>query len=545
MKSRLIYVAATAFIMMVLSLELAAQEQHHHWHHHYKLIDIGTFGGPKGWLNHGGDNGAFANAVGNNRGAFTGFADTSEPDPLKDNPGFCFTDCYVNHAFQWQNGVRKDLGVLLADLGFPKDASSATAWISPNGLIAGTAQNGVPDPLDLPWIQERAVLWQNNQIVDLGTLPEGGYESGSAAINSSGQVTGWAITTNFDAYSYAFISNTYFPYEFYGSYQTRAFLWQNGVMHNLGTLGGPDAFPVGINERGQVIGFSYTNAPGSPDNNGCTTPTTGVPPATDPFFWDKDAGMIDIGTLGGTCGSPYLINNRGQVVGASNLAGDQVTHAFLWERETGIFDLGTLGGTDSVAFAINDAGVIVGGFCCVEGDALAHTFLWDGNMHDLGVVPGTNCSFPFWINARGQIVGIGGNDCYDGFLWEDGGPMVDLNTLVSNKSGFSITAPGGQGFAGGIYINDNGEIFGRGIPAGCNDAAVCGHDFVLIPCDENHPGIEGCDYSRVDATPAAQVLAPVADAVSGTTNENSARILGLRDWLDGRLSRRQPHSPKD
>ncbi len=123
-------------------------------------------------------------------------------------------------------------------------------------------------------------------------------------------------------------------------------------------------------------------------------------------------------------------------------------------------------------------------------------------MHDLGVVPGTNCSFPFWINASGQVVGDGGNDCAYGFLWEGGGPMVDLNTLISSQSGFSISgAPG----VSAVYINDQGEIFGKGTPAGCDDAEVCGHDYVLIPCDENHPGIEGCDYSLVDSAAAAEV----------------------------------------
>jgi len=53
--------------------------------------------------------------------------------------------------------------------------------------------------------------------------------------------------------------------------------------------------------------------------------------------------MADLGTLGGTMGFATAINNRGQVVGQSNMAGDQTAHPFLWGRGK-LKDLGTLGG---------------------------------------------------------------------------------------------------------------------------------------------------------------------------------------------------------
>jgi probable HAF family extracellular repeat protein len=70
--------------------------------------------------------------------------------------------------------------------------------------------------------------------------------------------------------------------------------------------------------------------------------------------------MIDLGTLGGTLGVANWLNNRGQVVGQSNLAGDLTAHPFLWDRGS-LKDLGTLGGTFGVATSVSDAGVIVGG----------------------------------------------------------------------------------------------------------------------------------------------------------------------------------------
>jgi uncharacterized membrane protein len=91
-----------------------------------------------------------------------GWADTSTPDPY---PAFCFNpDCFVSHAFRWQKGVMTDLEAL------PGGASSSAVWITENGLIAGTSQNGEVDPL-IPGLPEiRAVLWKQGQIIDLGTF---------------------------------------------------------------------------------------------------------------------------------------------------------------------------------------------------------------------------------------------------------------------------------------------------------------------------------------------------------------------------------------
>ena len=40
-----------------------------------------------------------------------------------------------------------------------------------------------------------------------------------------------------------------------------AFIWQNGAMTDLGTLGGDDVFPTALNNEGQVIGESTTARP--------------------------------------------------------------------------------------------------------------------------------------------------------------------------------------------------------------------------------------------------------------------------------------------
>jgi probable HAF family extracellular repeat protein len=117
-------------------------------------------------------------------------------------------------------------------------------------------------------------------------------------------------------------------------------------------------------------------------------------------------------------------------------------------------------------------------------------------MIDLGSVGSDPCSFAQGVNDEAQVVGDSTpSDCtsFDtsrGFLWEHGS-IADLNTLIPPNSPLYV-----------IYaytINRRGEIAVNGIDAnGIEQAAV------LIPCDENHVDIEGCDYSLVDAAAASQ-----------------------------------------
>lgn len=64
--------------------------------------------------------------------------------------------------------------------------------------------------------------------------------------------------------------------------QTRAFLWQNGVMHDLSTLGGHDAFAWLVNDHGQASGIFYTSS--TPDIN------SGFPPLH-PFLREHGGPM--------------------------------------------------------------------------------------------------------------------------------------------------------------------------------------------------------------------------------------------------------------
>jgi probable HAF family extracellular repeat protein len=316
---------------------------------------LGTFGGPQAFTQ---DAPQFLT----NRGLVVGWADTTTPDPYYPNSCFfCVFSPFITHAFQWQTGNLIDLGAL------PGVNSSAAFWIADNGLITGFSENGAVDPLlNIPEVH--AVLWKHQQIADLGTLG-GGYESAGFAVNTRGQVTGF--------------SNNLVPDSFnpLGPTQQRTFLWQNGVIQDLGTLGGTDAGLLGftgnieINERGQVVACSYTNT--------TPNPTTGLP-TLDPFLWDEKNGMIDLGGLGGTLGCATYLNNAGQVIGYSDLPGDTGFHPFLWSRGV-LKDLGTLGGDIGVPVSINDAGEVCGITTDRSGEALAT--LWrNGATINLGTL---------------------------------------------------------------------------------------------------------------------------------------------------------------
>src|SRR6266481_3524774 len=150
-------------------------------------------------------------------------------------------------------------------------------------------------------------------------------------------------------------------------------------------------------------------------------------------------------------------------------------------------DMGTLGGDNSEAIWINDARDIVGSADLPAPDIHDAVRWRHGQILDLGTVPGDACSRGRGINSRGQIVG-GSSDCLNflhAFVWEEGGPMLDLNTLIPEDSGLQLT--------NAININDRGEILAKSVPVGVTpiDDEDLGHLILLIPCKGGDVG--GCN----------------------------------------------------
>ena len=464
-------IAMTSLAVLAIPAQVAAQDKHDQKpkHHHYKLIDIGTFGGPQSRID-------YAVPL-NNGGMVTGSADTPNLNPYfgNDNPTF-FPDPYIEHTFGWKNGVLTDLGSL------PGGGISQPNCMNQRGDAAGNASNSVIDPMG-GWPESRAVLYKNGEIFDLGTL-NGGSESAATCINNHDAVVGFAGDTVPDPFS---LSG-------WGT-QTHGFRWTKSQgMQDLGTLGGPDTIPMVVSDAGIITGFSYTNS--------TPNPTTGLP-TLNPFLWEG-GNMTDLGGLGGTASDLSegpTMNSQGQVVGGSNLAGDVYEHPFLWTKPGPMQDLGTLGGNYGSATRIDDTGEVVG-WSTNAGDQNTFAFFWKNNsMTNLGTVDGDACSIA-WFVRKGQAVGASwdcGANYQHAFLWERGS-IVDLNTLAPPGSGVQLTDAD--------YINESGEITASGVSKSDN------HAFLLIPCDENHPGVEGCDYSMVDAS-AATSFRPTPREVPG------------------------------
>lgn len=428
----------------------------------YRLIDAGTLGGPQSFIN-------FPGLPITRNGALIGTADTGVAD--SDYPNFNpfvigLPDPFTAHAFSYRNGRMTDLGAL------PGNNSSDVFQVNSNGVGAGLSETGTIDPLT-GWPAQHAVIFKHGRVTDLGTLP-GGDESLAVSIDDRGQVAGFGNNGTEDPYPTVFFGDDNWVTE------TRSFAWQNGVLRDIGTLGGPDALMTTMNARGQITGNSFTSS--TPND------TTGIP-TLDPFIWEKGR-MRDLGSLGGTIGFANWMNNAGQVAGFSTFAGDESGHAFLWNGMR-MRDLGTFGGEFSFANYVNDAGHVTGVASLTDGTA--HGFIWaNGKLRDLPPLDGAPCSVGFAINNRDDVVGAA-DDCEGNqlapVLWHKGVPY-DLSTLI---------APTQLTLGEFEYINDRGEIVGRAtLPSG--DV----HEVMLVPASRG--------WSAALATVKPQSLAASARA---------------------------------
>jgi probable HAF family extracellular repeat protein len=375
--------------------------------------------------------------------------------------------------------------------------------INNRGLVAGTV-------LRADGMTQNAFLWQRGMRTDLGTL--GGPNSTAfSKPNERGHVAGNAETATPDPLGEDFCG--------YGTHLIcLAFVWQNGTMTPLATLGGNNSWALGgVNNRGQVAGFAENATPDAT----CEFPSL----EQKPVIWTNGTAR-ELPTLpGDPDGAVSAINERGQAVGVSSDCGASapptISHAVLWSEEGSVTDLGSFGGTlNNGANDINNHGQVVG-FSGLPGNTGAsHAFLWtarDG-MRDLGAgPPGTNlfASVAFGINDNGQVVGWSCDQTPDcgGWIWQDG-VMTDLTSLLPQGSPWNVIA--------GTSINSLGEI------AAFGDMGGAFHALLLTPCDKGHPDIEGCDYSPVDARAAA-----AAQAVKGTSDSKLSVAGQARGPLSG------------
>lgn len=335
---------------------------------------------------------------------------------------------------------------LILCLAIPAKAQH-TYTVTDLGSAAG-AQQTVPNDINIegdvaaasfvslfPVAESVGFVAKDGQLIFVPTL--GGQFSVPSAINDLGEVAGSA--------------------NFAGDTIAHAVTWDRTLEHvtDLGTLGGATSDALWLNANGEVVGQSVIS-------NGIDSHA---------FHWLRGT-MSDLGTLGGANSLAFVNNDAGLIVGQSDITtvpdptfGIPQFHGFLWVR--GIMnDLGEIfGGHFNMADGINDRGEIAGG-ADLAGDLTGHAFLLrNGSFTDLGTVPGDTNSGAANLNNLGQVVGISGS-VVPGFppasvfecpchatIWENGRP-TDLNTVIPPDSGWQLIDA--------IAINDRGQIVGVG-----------------------------------------------------------------------------------
>jgi len=250
------------------------------------------------------------------------------------------------------------------------------------------------------------------------------------------------------------------------------FLWQNGVMRALPTVGGNNGQASAINDSAQVVGYAENGAVDSTCPAGITNNRIDLP-----VLWEKGKAQA-LPTIGSDPdGVAFGINNQGQAVGYSGTC-TAANFAVLWENGTAtpLADLGTPG---AIAYAINGHNQIVGQAVNSDGTALAA--LWQNNTVTAlgGLLPGDVASFATSINNRGQAVGSSfdtSSSWSHGLLWQNG-TMTDLNTVFPASSNLYVISASN--------INESGQIAGMAVEMAGPNAGKIVHAFLATPADEN------------------------------------------------------------
>jgi probable HAF family extracellular repeat protein len=301
-------------------------------------------------------------------------------------------------------------------------------------------------------------------VTDLGTLSSSNSAKVSD-INKSGQIVGTSAN--------------------------HAFLWSNGVMTDLGTLGGSVSMAYSINDNGVVVGEAATSSGemhafvwqnGAMKDLGVageTSAARGINSKDDivgvayaknvrggAMLWSGGQRQ-PLGDLGpsGSGSTAISINDKGQIAGVSSgfSANQGVVRAVVWLNGA-ISDLGALGGLHSTANAINAQALVVGWAEVADNSTAA--FQWqNGKMSQLASLPGSvtsvgNGTQATAVNDSGVIVGscVTSTGETHAVIWSNG-KITDLNSLIP-QTGLTLTRATGINRSGLIVVEQQSNLDG-------------------------------------------------------------------------------------
>ena len=301
------------------------------------------------------------------------------------------------------------------------DSYEAENCVNNQGHVAVYANNAADDNA---FAGDVSFLWKGpGEITVLPGLP-GATDTLPLGLNDQDQVVG-------DSGAAAFSD-------------AHGFLWDRGVMHDLGTWPGDTGSDAEfINNQGFIAGDSY-------DAGGTYRAVV----------WDSSRRIHLLTSLPDwNYSAAYCINNLGQICGQAGPAPDGFYPGVVWQNENAapIYLAQPPGGGYGTPFGINDRGQVVGGMYITA--VLAVPVLWqEGSIIELAVFGTDPEGTAYQVNNRGQIIGFSGQSTSDvttahSLLWQNG-KMIDLQTQIPADSSWLLEQA--------LCINDRGQIGGFG-----------------------------------------------------------------------------------
>jgi probable HAF family extracellular repeat protein len=323
--------------------------------------------------------------------------------------------------------------------------------INNDGWIAGYSH------LDASY--RHATLWLNDEPVDIGVLGSKNKPKNSNVVwpvkNTQGVLVGISQTDSPDPWGENWSCSAFFPPATATGFRCVGFVWENGKMRELPTLGGTHGFAAARNNLGKIVGWA---------ENSVRDPEHCTPPQIFQFravVWGPNGNQIYELPLfdGDNSSAATAINDGGQIAGISGDCDDSIgsataRNAVIWKNGA-VTKLPDLGGAEwNTPTALNEHGDSAG-FSDHVDDLITEAVYWpsEGGLQALGFLYADHSlSEAFGINAHRQIVGLSCGDVCRAFLWQNG-TMYDLNELIPPDDTMLLTHA--------MDINDDGVITGR------------------------------------------------------------------------------------